>query len=75
MSDDAHLSDKKVTFDESLKRFSISEVAETVEDPFCDENNPRVISFQDVCQAAFMIRGGVEVTPCSVSEIKNKNCS
>lgn len=47
----AETSDKKVKFDESLKRFSISEVTETVEDPFCDENNPRVISFQDVCQA------------------------
>lgn len=68
MSDDAHKQDKKVTFDESVKRLSISEVAETVEDPFCDEKNPRVISFQDVCQAAFMIRGGVEVSPCSVSE-------
>lgn len=43
--------DKKVTFDESVKRLSVSDVAETVRDPFCDENNPRVISFQDVCQA------------------------
>lgn len=47
--------DKKVTFDESAKRFSISEVAETVEDPFCDENNPRVITFQDVCQAVICL--------------------
>lgn len=69
MSDDAQKQDKKVTFDESVKRLSISEVAETVADPFCDEKNPRVITFQDVCQAAFMIRGGVETTPCSVSEI------
>lgn len=43
--------DKKVTFDESVKRLSISDVSETVRDPFCDENNPRIISFQDVCQA------------------------
>lgn len=49
--EDSHKSDKKVTFDENAKRFSISDVAETVEDPFCDENNPRIISFQDVCQA------------------------
>ena len=34
-----------------------TDVAETVQDPFCDEKNPRVITFQDVCQAAFMIRG------------------
>lgn len=69
MSDDAQKNDKKVTFDESVKRLSVSEVTETVEDPFCDEKNPRVITFQDVCQAAFMIRGGIETTPCSVSEI------
>lgn len=73
MSDDEQKTDKKVTFVESLngslKRLSLSETAETVEDPFCDEKNPRVITFQDVCQAAFMIRGGVEVSPCTVSEI------
>lgn len=38
-------------------------VAETVDDPFCDEKNPRIITFQDVCQAAFMIKGGVDVRP------------
>lgn len=43
-------------------------VKETVADPLCDENNPRVITFQDVCQAAFMIKGGIDVTPCRVSE-------
>lgn len=36
-------------------------VAETVADPYCDEKNPRIITFQDVCQAAFMIKGGVDV--------------
>jgi hypothetical protein len=69
MSEEASKNDKKVTFEEinqTMKRASISDIAETVEDPFCDEKNPRIISFQDVCQAAFMIRGGVEVTPCSV---------
>lgn len=67
MSEDAHKTEKKVQFNGSEKRFSISDVHETVVDPFCDEKNPRIITFQDVCQAAFMIRGGVEVTPCSVS--------
>lgn len=48
--------DKKVSFNESVKRLSISEsIAETVRDPFCDENNPRIISFQDVCQAVCII--------------------
>lgn len=42
---------KRVKFDENAKRLSVSDIAETVEDPFCDEKNPRVISFQDVCQA------------------------
>jgi hypothetical protein len=46
----------------------MADVAETVKDPFCDEDNPRVITFQDVCQAAFMIKGGVERTDCTVSE-------
>lgn len=54
------VNDKKVTF-QDLKRGSVSDVTETVEDPFCDEKNPRVITFQDVCQAAFMIRGLLSV--------------
>lgn len=59
--------EKKVTFEEK-KRSSLSEsILETVADPYCDEKNPRVITFQDVCQAAFMIKGGIDVTPCRVS--------
>jgi len=60
--------DKKVKFEETAKPAAAdSSVAETVADPYCDEQNPRIISFQDVCQAAFMIKGGVDVTPCRVS--------
>lgn len=44
----------------------VDSVEETVKDPFCDESNPRVITFQDVCQAAFVIKGGVDLTPCKV---------
>lgn len=62
--------EKKVKFDatsEVKKDLSVPDtVAETVADPFCDENNPRIITFQDVCQAAFMIKGGIDVTPCRV---------
>ena len=47
----------KVTFEDSTTNPDSTDVTETVEDPFCDEKNPRVITFQDVCQAAFMIRG------------------
>lgn len=53
------IGEKKVSFEEmdcTLKPDS-TDVSETVQDPFCDEKNPRVITFQDVCQAAFMIRG------------------
>lgn len=57
--------DKKVKFDESHPVVA-DYVAETVADPLCDESNPIIISFQDVCQAAFMIKGGVDVTPCKV---------
>lgn len=72
------LDEKKVKFDEKKSETIKNEVvvpasaAETVEDPFCDEKNPRIITFQDVCQAAFMIKGGIDVTPCRV---RNKNSS
>lgn len=63
--------EKKVKFDENkeeLRRPSLTDaVSETVEDPYCDERNPRIITFQDVCQAAFMIKGGVDLTPCKVA--------
>lgn len=60
--------DKKVSFVETPA--VDHSVAETVEDPYCDEKNPRIITFQDVCQAAFMIKGGVDVTSCKVSRRK-----
>jgi hypothetical protein len=63
--------EKKVKFDEKSEPIKKEEAlpdtaVETVADPFCDEKNPKVISFQDVCQAAFMIKGGIDVTPCRV---------
>ena len=63
--------EKKVKFDEKSepikKELRVPDsVVETVADPFCDEKNPKIISFQDVCQAAFMIKGGIDVTPCRV---------
>lgn len=38
------------------------------EDPLCVAENPHKITFQDVTTAAFIIKGGVEYTPCPVSE-------
>lgn len=62
--------EKKVKFDEKKVEPTVdASVAETVADPFCDEKNPRIITFQDVCQAAFMIKGGIDVTPCRVRQL------
>lgn len=36
-------------------------------DPHCDPNNPQKISFHDITSAAFLIKDGVERTPCPVS--------
>lgn len=36
-------------------------------DPFCDPENPVNVSFRDVTSAAFIIRTGIEKTPCPVS--------
>ena len=40
---------------------------EELVDSFCDPNNPRVLSFQDVSAAAYMIKSGIQHTPCTVS--------
>lgn len=45
---------------------SETNIDDEIEDPFCNENNPLKITFQDVTSAAFMIRNGVELTPCPV---------
>lgn len=37
-----------------------------LEDPLCSPNNIQKITFQDVTTAAFLIKGGVEYTPCPV---------
>lgn len=42
-------------------------IDEEIEDPFCNANNPLKITFQDVTSAAFMIKNGVELTPCPVN--------
>lgn len=38
-----------------------------LEDPLCSPNNVQHITFQDVTTASFLIKGGVEYTPCSVT--------
>lgn len=40
--------------------------SEELHDPFCDPKNPQKISFRDITSAAFLIKGGIEKTPCPV---------
>lgn len=42
-------------------------VEEDFEDPLCTAKSAHRITFQDVTTASFMIKGGVEYTPCPVS--------
>lgn len=37
-----------------------------LEDPLCSPKNVQKITFQDVTTAAFLIKDGVEYTPCPV---------
>lgn len=37
-----------------------------LEDPLCSPNNVQKITFQDITTASFLIKGGVEYTPCPV---------
>jgi threonine dehydratase len=39
---------------------------EKIQDPYCDEKHPKIITFHDVTSAAFKIKSGVEYTPCPV---------
>lgn len=40
-----------------------------LDDKFCDPNNPQIITFQDITSAAFMIKNGIEYTPCQRSHL------
>lgn len=43
------------------------EIIEDVEDPYCIAENPVKVSFQDITSAAFLIKNGIQNTPCQVS--------
>uniref|UniRef100_A0A1A9WQ56 L-serine deaminase n=1 Tax=Glossina brevipalpis TaxID=37001 RepID=A0A1A9WQ56_9MUSC len=59
------LDKKKSTSGETNKEESkMSEIPEDILDPFCDPKNPQKISFHDVTSAAFLIKEGIERTPC-----------
>lgn len=36
-------------------------------DPHCTAANPYRVTFQDITAAAFLIKNGIEYTPCTVS--------
>ena len=40
-------------------------------DPWCDPKNPRIVQFQDISAAAFKIKSGIMVTPCTRSHLSN----
>lgn len=52
---------------QQLHRIRLISEADDKIDPFCDPNKPQRISFHDVTSAAFLIKGGIERTPCPVS--------
>lgn len=57
---------------EKLTKVNIKELEikpEDLVDKFCDPKNPTRISFNDISAAAYRIKGGVEITPCTVSII------
>lgn len=56
----------------SLCSISVNAEEEECRDPFCNPENPIVISFQDVTSAAFKIKGGVEFTPCRKSHLSEE---
>lgn len=56
----------------SLCNVSIASQEEECRDPYCNPENPIVISFQDVTSAAFKIKGGVEFTPCRKSHLSDE---
>lgn len=37
-----------------------------LKDEFCDPDNPKKISFEDISAAAYKIRNGIQKTPCTV---------
>jgi hypothetical protein len=40
-------------------------------DPMCDPANPKVVQFQDISAAAFKIKSGIMMTPCTRSHLSN----
>lgn len=57
------------TLRENLLKINVKELdikPEDLVDRFCNPNAPVKINFNDISAAAYRIKGGVEVTPCTV---------
>lgn len=60
-----------------IEKLNITELqidSEDLYDQFCDPNNPVQIKFNDISAAAYRIKGGVEITPCTVIIFLSKKC-
>ncbi|XP_055699852.1 L-threonine ammonia-lyase-like [Phlebotomus papatasi] len=70
-SENASLSHKIKTAKKNQFEFTEEDfkIVENIEDPYCLPNKPVKISYQDVTSAAFMIKDGVEKTPCKRSHL------
>ena len=44
------------------------DLKEDILDVYCDPENPVVVGFPEVSAAAYKIKGGIDRTPCTVSE-------
>lgn len=45
---------------------AVVDVDTEVTDPYCLAEKPIKVKFQDITSAAFMIKSGIEYTPCTV---------
>ncbi|XP_037051257.1 L-threonine ammonia-lyase-like [Bradysia coprophila] len=60
------------TVPEKPKVTEVDKNLRELEDPLCSPNNIQKISFQDVTTASFLIKGGVEYTPCPKSQLSGQ---
>lgn len=65
-------SPERVSREDSVLGDDDLDLSEEVLDPYCDENNPHVVHFNDVSAAAYKIKGGIEKSPCSLSQMSKQ---
>jgi hypothetical protein len=50
----------------ALNREEVKNMTDDMVDKYCDPKNPVRVTFNDVSSAAYRIKGGMDVTPCTV---------